>query len=49
MEIEPKYCDVVVERWETYTGRKVELLRDPGSVRPHEHGEVMARAASASS
>ena len=28
MEIEPKYCDVVVERWETYTGKKAELVRE---------------------
>ena len=28
MEIEPKYCDVVVERWETYTGKKAELVRN---------------------
>ena len=28
MEIEPKYCDVVVERWETYTGMKAELVRE---------------------
>jgi len=28
MEIEPKYCDVVVQRWETYTGKKAELVRD---------------------
>jgi len=28
MEIEPRYCDVVVERWETYTGKKAELVRE---------------------
>ena len=27
MEIEPKYCDVVVSRWETYTGKKAERIR----------------------
>jgi len=26
MEIEPKYCDVAVQRWETYTGKKAELI-----------------------
>ena len=26
MEIEPKYCDVVVRRWETYTGNKTQLV-----------------------
>ncbi len=26
MEIEPRYCDVVIQRWEAYTGAKAELL-----------------------
>lgn len=25
-EIDPKYCDVIVKRWEDYTGKKAELL-----------------------
>jgi DNA modification methylase len=29
MEIEPKYADVVVQRWETYTRRKAERIRQP--------------------
>jgi DNA modification methylase len=29
MEIEPKYCDVVVERWQTYTRRTAEQIRPP--------------------
>jgi len=28
MELEPKYCDVVVQRWEDYTGKHAELIRD---------------------
>ena len=28
MELDPKYCDVVVKRWETYTGKKAELVRE---------------------
>ncbi len=32
MEIEPKYCDVVVTRWEQYTGRKAERI--PATVAP---------------
>ena len=32
MEIEPKYCDVVVERWETYTRKKAELVRDKAAL-----------------
>lgn len=31
MEIEPKYCDVVVQRWETYAGKKAELVREESS------------------
>jgi DNA modification methylase len=26
MELEPHYCDVIVARWEAYTGKKAELL-----------------------
>lgn len=26
MELDPKYCDVIVARWEAYTGQKAELL-----------------------
>ncbi len=32
MEIDPHYCDVIVARWEKYTGKKAELIeseRDP--------------------
>ncbi len=29
MEIEPKYCDVVVRRWEEYTGRTAERIPKP--------------------
>jgi len=27
MELDPKYCDVIVQRWEEYTGKKAELVR----------------------
>lgn len=27
MELDPKFCDVIVKRWEDYTGKKAELLR----------------------
>ena len=26
MELDPKYCDVIVERWEDFTGQKAELI-----------------------
>ncbi len=32
MELEPKYVDVAVKRWENYTGRKAELVRAPEAV-----------------
>ena len=25
MELDPKYCDVIIKRWETLTGKKAEL------------------------
>jgi DNA modification methylase len=28
MELDPKYCDVIVKRWEDFTGMKAELLSD---------------------
>ncbi|MHA1304884.1 MAG: DNA methyltransferase [Candidatus Heimdallarchaeaceae archaeon] len=26
MEIDPHYCDVIVKRWEDYTGKKAEMI-----------------------
>lgn len=28
MEFEPHYCDVIVQRWEEFTGKKAELLKE---------------------
>ena len=28
MEIDPRYCDVIIERWQSYTGAKVQLETD---------------------
>ena len=25
IELEPKYCDVIIKRWENFTGKKAEL------------------------
>jgi DNA modification methylase len=27
MEIDPHYCDVIIKRWEEYTGKKAELIK----------------------
>jgi len=27
IEISPQYCDVIVKRWETFTGKKAQLCR----------------------
>ena len=27
-ELDPKYCDVIIKRWETLTGKKAELLKE---------------------
>ena len=29
MELDPKYCDVIVKRWEDFTGKKAVLLTNP--------------------
>lgn len=28
MELDPKYCDVIITRWETLTGKKAELIKE---------------------
>jgi site-specific DNA-methyltransferase (adenine-specific) len=32
MELDPKYCDVIVKRWEDFTGKKAILLNQPEEV-----------------
>lgn len=31
MEYDPKYADVIVDRWEKFTGKKAVLLNDSSS------------------
>ena len=33
MELEPKYIDVIINRWETFTGKKAELINGNGKVK----------------
>jgi DNA modification methylase len=28
MELDPKYCDVIIKRWENFTGKKARLIKD---------------------
>jgi DNA modification methylase len=34
MEIDPAYCDVIVQRWEEFTGKKAELAASDSVVKP---------------
>ncbi len=34
MELDPKYCDVIVKRWEDFTGKKAELLTETSAISP---------------
>jgi len=49
MEISPAYCDVIVKRWETLTGKKAQLEVNDGKARPatganhHQDGEGQPR------
>lgn len=32
MELDPKYVDVIIDRWETFTGKKAERINESGNV-----------------
>jgi DNA modification methylase len=36
MELDPKYCDVIVKRWEDFTGKKAELINGDHSSNRHD-------------
>ncbi len=36
MELDPLYCDVIVTRWEQFTGRKAERIAVPQAASPEE-------------
>jgi DNA modification methylase len=38
MELDPKYCDVIVSRWEKYTGKKAELVQTEETDLDVKHG-----------
>ena len=33
IEISPRYCDIIVARWEKHTGKKAQLIRDREAVK----------------
>jgi site-specific DNA-methyltransferase (adenine-specific) len=39
MEISPQYCDVIVKRWETLTGKKAQLEASNGQTRPAQRAD----------
>jgi DNA modification methylase len=46
MEIDPAYCDVIITRWEQFTGKKAKRLRDPRARRRHrDRGKEDSRGA----
>lgn len=54
MEIDPHYCDVIVERWCRYTGLEAKLVRTDTKIKPSSmakakaNGESKSKAATAS-
>lgn len=38
MELDPHYCDVIITRWEEFTGKKAELIDGPGKMEKENQG-----------
>jgi DNA modification methylase len=45
MELDPLYCDVIVQRFEKFTGQKAERQRQRASSAPKSRGEKGSRSA----
>src|SRR6266581_1499588 len=45
MELDPLYCDVIVQRFEKFTGRKAERQRQPNSSASKSHRKKSPRSA----
>ena len=39
MELDPPYCDVIVNRWEQFTGRKAERISDGSTPSANQKGD----------
>lgn len=45
MELDMPYCDVIVERWEKFTGRKAQRIKNLTNVtKPTKKGRKLAEA-----
>lgn len=40
MELDPRYADVIIKRWEEYTGEKAQLLDDEKPMEKKDHSSV---------
>lgn len=46
MELDPHYCDVIIARWEKFTGKKAKLVNALGKAKPKANGKSKSKAAS---
>lgn len=40
MELDPHYCDVILYRWETFTGKKARLIDGPGTMEKKDQDSI---------
>ncbi|HLP84888.1 MAG TPA: DNA methyltransferase, partial [Phycisphaerales bacterium] len=43
MELDPLYCDVIIKRWETFTGKKAKRVSAPTTTSNAAAGEATAK------